>query len=74
MKYAGQNEQKLKIPLKLLFLKVPINTSVMIITGFGGDSPMFKEAMELKPCAHAFKLFSKEELLEEVKNCLEGTN
>jgi hypothetical protein len=49
VKYAGQNEQKLKIPLKLLFLKVPINTSVIIITGFGGDSPMFKEAMELKP-------------------------
>ncbi len=50
------------------------NISVMIITGFGGDSPMFKEAMELKPCGHAFKPFSEEELLEKVRICLEGAH
>ena len=50
------------------------NTPVLIITGFGGDSSLFKEAMELKPCSHAFKPFSKEELLEKVRICLERCN
>ncbi len=49
------------------------NTSVMIITGFGADSILFKEAMELQPCGHAFKPFPQKELLEKVKICLDGT-
>ncbi len=54
--------------------EVDINIPVMIITGFGADSSLFKEAMELKPCSHAFKPFSNEELLEKVNNCLAMTN
>ena len=50
------------------------NTSVLIITGFGSESPLFKDAMALKPCGHAFKPFSKEELLKKVRTCLEDTN
>jgi two-component system, NtrC family, C4-dicarboxylate transport response regulator DctD len=52
-------------------LEVNANIPVIIVTGFGGETPMFKEAMELKPCAHAFKPFSEEELLEKVRKCLE---
>jgi DNA-binding NtrC family response regulator len=48
-----------------------ISIPVMIITGFGSESPLFKKAMELKPCGHAFKPFSKEELLEKVSICLD---
>lgn len=55
-------------------IEVDINTPVMIITGFGGDSPMFREAMELKPCNHAFKPFSEEEFIKKIRNCLEGAN
>ena len=54
--------------------EINANIPVLIITGFGGDSPLFKEAIELRPCAHAFKPFSKEELLEKVRFCLEGAN
>ena len=50
--------------------EINVNTPVMIITGFG-DSPLFKQAMELKPCGHAFKPFSKKEFLEKIHICLE---
>jgi DNA-binding NtrC family response regulator len=50
--------------------EVNVNTLVLIITGFGGDSPMFKEAMELKPCGHAFKPFPKDEILKKINICL----
>lgn len=53
-------------------LEVNANIGVMIMSGFGGDSPLFKEAMELKPCSHAFKPFSEEEFLEKVRICLES--
>jgi two-component system, NtrC family, C4-dicarboxylate transport response regulator DctD len=52
-------------------LDVNANIPVLIMTGFGGETPMFKEAMELKPCSYAFKPFSEEELLEKVRKCLE---
>ncbi|MBT7179128.1 MAG: hypothetical protein HN907_06305 [Nitrospina sp.] len=51
-----------------------MNTPVLIITGFGGDSPLFKEAMELRPCGHAFKPFGEEEFLGKVSACLGGAN
>ena len=54
--------------------KINANIPVLIITGFGGDSPLFKEAIELKPCTHAFKPFPEEELLEKVRFCLAGAN
>jgi len=54
--------------------QINIKTPVIVISGFGGDTPLFKEAMQLKPCAHAFKPFSEEELLEKVRFCLEGAN
>ena len=54
--------------------EVNVNTPVLIITGFGGDSPLFKEAMELKPCGHAFKPFAEEEFLGKVSACLGGAN
>jgi len=54
--------------------KVNANTSVLIMSGFGSESPLFKEAMELKPCGHAIKPFSEEELLEKVRTCLEGAS
>ncbi len=52
-------------------LEVNANICVMVMSGFGGESPLFKEAMELKPCSHAFKPFSDEEFLEKVHLCLE---
>jgi DNA-binding NtrC family response regulator len=51
-------------------LEINANIPVMIMTGFSSESPLFKEAMNLKPCGHAFKPFSKEELLEKVGTCL----
>ena len=54
--------------------EINANIPVMIITGFGGDSPMFREAMELKPCDHAFKPFAEEELIEKVRKCLKRCN
>jgi DNA-binding NtrC family response regulator len=51
-----------------------VNTPVIIMSGFGADSSLFKEAMKLKPCAHALKPFSDEELLEKVRICLEGAS
>lgn len=54
--------------------EINANIPVMIITGFGGDSPLFKEAMELKPCAHAFKPFSYMEFLEMVQACIRGAS
>ena len=51
--------------------KININIPVLIMTGFGADSSLFKEAMELKPCGHAFKPFSEKEPLEKIRNCLE---
>ena len=54
--------------------EINANIPVMIITGFGGDSPMFREAMELKPCGHAFKPFSEEELIKKVRKCLGRDN
>lgn len=50
--------------------EINANIPVIIISGFGNDSPLFKEAMELKPCGHAFKPFSADELLEKVRICL----
>ena len=44
---------------------------VMIMSGFGGESPLFKDAMKLKPCSHAFKPLSEKEFLEKVHSCLE---
>jgi DNA-binding NtrC family response regulator len=55
-------------------LEVNAGIPVMIITGYGGETPLFKEAMELKPCNHAFKPFSDEEFLEKVRTCLEKAN
>jgi len=55
-------------------LEVKASIPVMIITGFGGETPIFKEAMELKPCHHAFKPFSDEEFLEKVRYCLACAN
>ena len=52
-------------------LEVNANIGVMIMSGFGNDSPLFQEAMELKPCSHAFKPFSEEEFLEKVHACLD---
>ena len=54
--------------------EINVKTPVMIISEFGGDTPLFKEAIELKPCAHAFKPFPEEELLEKVRFCLAGAN
>ncbi len=51
-----------------------VNIPVLIMSGLDYRSPLFKKAMELKPCGHAFKPFSKEVLLEKVRNCLEGTD
>ena len=52
-------------------LEVDASIPVMIMSGFGGETSMFKEAMELKPCHHVFKPFPDEEFLEKVKQCLE---
>ena len=52
-------------------MEVNASIPVMIMSGFGDDSPMFQEAMKLKPCAHAFKPFTEEELLGKVRKCLE---
>ena len=54
--------------------EINIKTPVMIISGFGGDTPLFEEAMQLKPCAHTFKPFPEEELLEKIRFCLAGAN
>jgi DNA-binding NtrC family response regulator len=55
-------------------LEVNVNIPVMIITGFGGGTPLFEEAMKLNPCNHAFKPFSDEEFIEKVRNCLGRAN
>lgn len=55
-------------------IEIDANFPVMIITGFGPESPLFKEAMKLKPCSYAFKPFSKEEILKKVSICLERAN
>ena len=54
--------------------EINVNTPVIIMSGFGADSPLFLEAMELRPCGHAHKPFSEEELLEKIHICLEKTN
>ena len=51
--------------------EVKANICLMVMSGFGDESPLFKEAMELKPCSKAFKPFSEEEFLEKVNTCLE---
>lgn len=55
-------------------LEVNANIGVMIMSGFGTESPLFREAMELNPCSHAFKPFSEEEFLEKVHGCLGKKN
>lgn len=54
--------------------EVNANLPVLIISGFSKDSPLFKEAMELKPSGHLFKPFSEEKFLEKVHTCLLKTN
>jgi DNA-binding NtrC family response regulator len=49
-----------------------VNIPVLIITGFSAQSELLKEAMELKPCGHLFKPFTKEEFLKKVRLCIEG--
>jgi two-component system, response regulator, stage 0 sporulation protein F len=46
---------------------------VIIITGLRG-SPLLDEAMELHPCIQFFKPFPSEELMREVRKCLEGAS
>jgi DNA-binding NtrC family response regulator len=55
-------------------LEVNAFIPVMIITGFSAETPMFKEAMELKPCNHAFKPFSEEEFIGKVRDCIDRSN
>jgi DNA-binding NtrC family response regulator len=55
-------------------IKIKLNIPVMVITGFGSGSTLFKEAMELKPCGYAFKPFAKEELMEKIRVCLNRKN
>ena len=54
-------------------LEVNASIPVMIMTGFGSDTPLMREALELKPCAYAFKPFPEEEFLEKVHKCLSGS-
>lgn len=51
-------------------LEINANINVIVMSGFGSDSPLFQEAMKLNPCSHAFKPFSEEEFLEKVRMCL----
>ena len=51
-------------------LETNVNIPVMVMSGFSEDSPLFKEAIELKPCSHLLKPFTKEELLEKIHICL----
>lgn len=51
--------------------EIDASIPVIIMSGFGVESPLFKEAMKLKPCSHAFKPFSEEEFLEKIRTCLE---
>jgi DNA-binding NtrC family response regulator len=51
--------------------EINVNMCLMVTTGFGVESPLFKQAYRLKLCAHAFKPFPKKELLEKVGICLE---
>ena len=55
-------------------LEVNASIQVIIITGFGDETPLFKEALQLKPCGFAFKPFSEEELLDKVQMCLGKIN
>ena len=46
----------------------------MIIPGFGDDSKIFREVMQLNPCGHAFKPFPTEELIKKANTCLGKVN
>jgi DNA-binding NtrC family response regulator len=54
--------------------EIDVNTHLMVTTGFGVESPLFKQAFRLKLCAYAFKPFPKKELLEKVSICLEESS
>lgn len=54
--------------------EVNVHLPVLVISGFSKDSPLFKEAIELKPSGHLFKPFSEEKFLEKVHTCLLKAN
>jgi DNA-binding NtrC family response regulator len=54
--------------------EVNVNLPALVISGFSKESPLFKEAIELKPSGHLFKPFSEEMFLEKVHTCLLKAN
>ena len=55
-------------------LEIDANIRVIVMPGFGSESPFFKEVMELKPCSHAFKPLSEEEFLKKSNFALKPMN
>ena len=53
--------------------EIDVDIPVMIMSGFGVESTLFKEAMELKPCCHAIKPFSEMGFLGKIKHCLQDS-
>jgi two-component system alkaline phosphatase synthesis response regulator PhoP len=54
--------------------EINVNTPVMFMSGFSIDSPLYKEALELKPCGNMIKPFPKKEFLAQVHACLAKAN